>query len=82
MGMPHDYELVDWEKNYGMLTQNVTVHAGRHAGRNVVDYLRGDLDRSMYHFMKFNNIKNRIDYQSSNTPPKKLDIFSETKSEE
>ena len=43
MGLPHDYELLNWEKNYGMITQNVTVHCSRHAGRNVVNYLRGDL---------------------------------------
>ena len=70
------------KKNFGMLTQNVTVHAGRHAGRNVVDYLRGDLDRSIYSFMKYNHRKNRIDYQHSDKPSAKLDIFSETKTEE
>ena len=32
--------------------------------------------------MKFNNPKNRIDDQHSDKPPRKLDIFSETKTEE
>lgn len=60
MGMPHDWNLANWD-DHVKISQNVPVSTSRHVARNCIDYINGNLEKSTGYFIKQNNIKQIVD---------------------
>lgn len=61
MGHPHDYELVDAEKNQQALSQNVPTCTARDWTYEVLKFIDGELPLSGVDFLKQDNLKQQID---------------------
>ena len=61
MGHPHDFDLVNPEKNWTQISQNVPVKTATYIGNNIKKYLNGELQISTEVFVKQDNTKKRID---------------------
>lgn len=61
MGMPLDFELKDYKKNYNCICQNVPVTTAAFICENIKNYLSGDLQIYNSKFLKQNNLKRKID---------------------
>lgn len=64
MGMPNDFELTN-DKNFIMLTQNVPVCTAKHSAYNCSEFINSNLKMSRSSFIKQNNIKESVDYESN-----------------
>ncbi len=63
MGLPHNFEFTDWNKNGVMISQNVPIGTARHVATQCELFVHGKLDKSFSWFVKQNNVKQRIDLQ-------------------
>ena len=61
MGMPHDFELINFKKNWNHICQNVPVKTATFIANNLKDYLLGELPISEAEFMKQSNFTESID---------------------
>lgn len=61
MGMPHDFELINFKKNWNHICQNVPVKTATFIANNLKDYLLGKLPISEAEFMKQSNFTESID---------------------
>lgn len=61
MGMPHDFELMDFKKNWNHICQNVPVKTATFIANNLKDYLNGNLTVIESEFMKQSNFTQSID---------------------
>ena len=61
MGMPHDFELMDFKKNWNHICQNVPVKTATFIANNLKDYLNGNLTVTESEFMKQSNFTQSID---------------------
>jgi site-specific DNA-cytosine methylase len=64
MGMPHDYVLLDAKKNSAHITQSVPVATSKHIGTQCKLYVEGKLKTTESDFIKQNNEKQKLDYES------------------
>ena len=61
MGMPHDFELINFKKNWNHICQNVPVKTATFIANNLKDYLNGNLTVTESEFMKQSNFTQSID---------------------
>lgn len=61
MGMPHDFELMNFKKNWNHICQNVPVKTATFIANNLKDYLNGNLTVIESEFMKQSNFTQSID---------------------
>lgn len=61
MGMPHDFELAEFKKNWNHICQNVPVKTATFIANNLKDYLNGNLKVAEAEFLKQSNFTRSID---------------------
>ena len=61
MGMPHDFELAEFKKNWNHICQNVPVKTATFIANNLKDYLNGNLTVAEAEFLKQSNFTQSID---------------------
>lgn len=61
MGMPHDFELFNFKKNWNHICQNVPVTTASFIANNIKDYLDNKLQIKQIDFLKQNNNTQTID---------------------
>lgn len=64
MGHPHDFEMINPNKNWNHICQNVPVKTATFIGSQIKEYLDGNLPISSTSFVKQDNIKQRLDTAS------------------
>ena len=64
MGHPHDFNMINADKNWGQVSQNVPVKTATFIGNNIKDYLNDKLAIATTNFVKQDNIKQRLDTDS------------------
>lgn len=65
MGFPKNFELLGGRKNINHIAQNVTTCSGRDIVLEAIKFLCGELELSHSDFVKQDNVKQRIDYESN-----------------
>lgn len=65
MGMPHDFELQQFKKNWNHICQNVPVKTATFIGNNIKSYLNDELQMDNSDFVKQSNFTQRVDEKSS-----------------
>jgi site-specific DNA-cytosine methylase len=65
MGMPHDFELLEFKKNWNHICQNVPVKTATFIGNNIKDYLNNNLKIDEIEFLKQSNFNEKVDFNSN-----------------